>query len=190
MSHNNIYSDDYRQHDASYDQQHPYQAHQSTFERNDYHENPPYDDDSIVQPHHPEIMTADDYRQYPSTEKIVGDEYQTPNTARAQPGRSGLRDNSTSWAAGPPPRSTGILRMWRHDERGKQWLRVNPPDWHKTLYLTCLGWGIAINASYMLLLHHNHCHHDHQYRSRHFTSRSSETDAADKNSMCARPTSR
>ena len=40
------------------------------------------------------------------------------NTQRERPGRSGLA------APGPPPRSTGILRMWRKDERGRQWTRV------------------------------------------------------------------
>lgn len=47
---------------------------------------------------------------------------------REQPGRSNLggigAPMSTFEAFGPPPRSTGILRMWRKDERGKQWTRV------------------------------------------------------------------
>jgi hypothetical protein len=46
-------------------------------------------------------------------------------TERAQKGRQGLQAPPMTWAEmGPPPRSTGILRMWRKDERGKQWSRV------------------------------------------------------------------
>lgn len=46
--------------------------------------------------------------------------------ARPVPGRSGLQQPTSSFAAmGPPPRSTGVLRMWRKDERGKQWTRVS-----------------------------------------------------------------
>ena len=46
-------------------------------------------------------------------------------TQRAQPGRQGLSGAPKSWAEmGPPPRSTGILRMWRKDERGPQWTKV------------------------------------------------------------------
>lgn len=45
---------------------------------------------------------------------------------RERPGRMGLGQPTSSFAAmGPPPRSTGILRMWRKDERGKQWTRVS-----------------------------------------------------------------
>lgn len=61
------------------------------------------------------------YQANPSTEKV----FDPQNTERALPGRSGLRNQATSWAeVGPPPRSTGILRMWRKDERGQQWTRV------------------------------------------------------------------
>jgi hypothetical protein len=46
-------------------------------------------------------------------------------TERVQKGRQGLQAPPMTWAEmGPPPRSTGILRMWRKDERGKQWSRV------------------------------------------------------------------
>lgn len=48
---------------------------------------------------------------------------------RQQPGRAHLggvgAPMSSFEAFGPPPRSTGILRMWRKDERGKQWTRVS-----------------------------------------------------------------
>jgi hypothetical protein len=46
-------------------------------------------------------------------------------TERIVPGRAGLTHPSSFAAVGPPPRSTGILRMWRKDERGKQWFRVS-----------------------------------------------------------------
>ena len=60
-----------------------------------------------------------------SSEKMMNDAY-PENTLRAQPGRQGLRAPPKSWAEmGPPPRSTGILRMWRKDERGPQWFRVS-----------------------------------------------------------------
>lgn len=69
------------------------------------------------------------YQVNPSTEKVIDDYPQ--NTERAQPGRSGIRHGqSKSWAEiGPPPRSTGILRMWRKDERGRQWTRVSTYFW-------------------------------------------------------------
>ena len=61
-----------------------------------------------------------------STEKMVDDGVPL-QTQRAQPGRQGLPNHSKSWAeVGPPPRSTGILRMWRKDERGQQWFKVGP----------------------------------------------------------------
>ena len=79
------------------------------------------------------------YQNYPSTEKVMTDEPYPPNpadegfeanTMRPRPGRSGLDDRAKSWATmGPPPRSTGILRMWRKGERGKQWFRVRESDW-------------------------------------------------------------
>jgi len=63
------------------------------------------------------------YQPNLSTEKVFDDAPQ--DTQRALPGRSGLRNQTKSWAeVGPPPRSTGILRMWRKDERGQQWTRV------------------------------------------------------------------
>ncbi|KAK4688436.1 hypothetical protein P7C73_g1674, partial [Tremellales sp. Uapishka_1] len=44
-------------------------------------------------------------------------------TARQQQGRQGPRPGSSWTEMGPPPRSTGILRMWRKDARGKQWFK-------------------------------------------------------------------
>ncbi len=72
----------------------------------------------------------DYYPQY----NTYGAEKTTPNdvdaglggTERLQPGRAniGQAPISSFAAMGPPPRSTGILRMWRKDERGKQWTKV------------------------------------------------------------------
>lgn len=72
------------------------------------------------------------YNQYGGD---LGPEKTTPNdvdngvggTERLQPGRQniGQAPMSSFAAMGPPPRSTGILRMWRKDERGKQWTRVS-----------------------------------------------------------------
>ena len=76
---------------------------------------------------HPDMPSVHEtgYMPNPSTEKMVDEEEYPQNTQRAQPGRSGLRNQTKSWAdIGPPPRSTGILRMWRKDERGRQWTRV------------------------------------------------------------------
>jgi len=64
-----------------------------------------------------------DYSANQSQEKIL--DQPGYGTERAQPGRSGLNQPMKSYAGmGPPPRSTGILSMWRKDERGKQWFRV------------------------------------------------------------------
>ena len=72
--------------------------------------------------HHEAFVTTNQ-----SSEKMINDSY-PENTLRAQPGRQGIRAPPKSWAEiGPPPRSTGILRMWRKDERGPQWFRVGLP---------------------------------------------------------------
>lgn len=45
---------------------------------------------------------------------------------RQTAGRAGLHQPTSSFAAmGPPPRSTGILREWRKEERGHQWGKVS-----------------------------------------------------------------
>lgn len=66
-----------------------------------------------------------EFQHVPSTEKIIEEGGAEGNlgTERLRKGRAGL-DPSSQWSSGPPPRSTGILRMWRKDERGKQWSRV------------------------------------------------------------------
>ena len=66
------------------------------------------------------------FQANPSTEKVVEDSL---GTERAQKGRQGVAQSSRSWQNGPPPRSTGILRMWRKGERGKQWSRVSKLTW-------------------------------------------------------------
>lgn len=75
------------------------------------------------------------YPQYNSYGDSPGFEKTTPDdvddniggTERERPGRQHLGGPPVSSfaAMGPPPRSTGILRMWRKDERGKQWTRVS-----------------------------------------------------------------
>lgn len=77
----------------------------------------------------------DEYYQYNQYANTPGMEKTTPadvdhdigGTERPQPGRQNLGGPpmSSFAAMGPPPRSTGILRMWRKDERGKQWTRVS-----------------------------------------------------------------
>lgn len=76
------------------------------------------------QTHYPDPSTDTGFQVNPSSEKI-SDAY-PQNTERERKGRAGLHQQTKSWAeVGPPPRSTGILRMWRKDERGKQWSRVS-----------------------------------------------------------------
>jgi len=131
-SYNNNYSDPY----AANPPGGPYGA-----KENEDFSNPPYAHQSSV-----------DYNSYGGTEtqtptsmsstptpKGVGAEKPHPDdldgvnnlgeiggTERERPGRAGLHQPTSSFAAmGPPPRSTGILRMWRKDERGKQWFRVS-----------------------------------------------------------------
>lgn len=120
MAYNNDrYADPYQQHQqqgqgqyASYDQSYP----------SDNHPANPQHDDGYSNHQQPEY--------YPSTDKInVNDQeaYTTPVIERERKGRQNIGGGGgaeKSWANGPPPRSTGILRMWRKDERGKQWTRV------------------------------------------------------------------
>lgn len=61
------------------------------------------------------------YTSNQSTEKMVDE---PGNTERLRKGRQNIPAPQTWAEMGPPPRSTGILRMWRKDERGKQWSRV------------------------------------------------------------------
>ena len=117
MAYNNDrYADPYQQHPtqgqgqyASYDQSYP----SDTYPANPQH------DDTYSAHQQPEY--------YPSTDKInVNEEaYAPPVIERERKGRQNIGGGAEkSWANGPPPRSTGILRMWRKDERGKQWTRV------------------------------------------------------------------
>jgi hypothetical protein len=74
------------------------------------------------QTHHPDPSSDTGFQPNPSMEKMT--EQYPQATERERKGRAGL-NQTKSWAeVGPPPRSTGILRMWRKDERGKQWSRV------------------------------------------------------------------
>lgn len=48
---------------------------------------------------------------------------------RQTAGRAHLQNPTSSFAAmGPPPRSTGVLREWRKEERGRQWGKVSPSN--------------------------------------------------------------
>ncbi|WVR08008.1 hypothetical protein IAU60_005052 [Kwoniella sp. DSM 27419] len=83
-----------------------------------------------------------------STEKLP---HEYEGTERAQPGRSGLRQAPVSVAEmGPPPRSTGILRMWRKDERGKQWSRGGGVRMSLRLCCCCFTIGIILIISVLL----------------------------------------
>ncbi|WVQ74987.1 hypothetical protein IAR50_004595 [Cryptococcus sp. DSM 104548] len=121
MSHSDPYNDPYARHQQQYNanyagdntnyEQRPYRYQ----EENPYGEEPRY-------PTYSSDPTAGEYLNS-STEKVADQAY-PQNTARAQPGRAGMARPTTSFAElGPPPRSTGILRVWRKDERGKQWSR-------------------------------------------------------------------
>jgi hypothetical protein len=126
MSYQPNYSDPYSTHQAPHDQSHsqyPSQSHPS-YPTPDYSsDSNPYDD----APRYPTYAgdpSGLDYGADQSTEKIVNSEGYG-GTERSQPGRSGLNGPMKSFAEmGPPPRSTGILHMWRKDERGQQWFRV------------------------------------------------------------------
>nr|XP_019043544.1 hypothetical protein I302_08123 [Kwoniella bestiolae CBS 10118]OCF22474.1 hypothetical protein I302_08123 [Kwoniella bestiolae CBS 10118] len=134
MSHQygNSYADPYNQQQGYYNngydesQQPPpfqNQGYSYSNDANPYGEEPRY-------PSYPADPSAGDYQPNSSTEKMNDEGQYQESTQRAQPGRSGLRRPPVSIAEmGPPPRSTGILRMWRKDERGKQWSRyVRPPS--------------------------------------------------------------
>nr|XP_018260305.1 uncharacterized protein I303_07223 [Kwoniella dejecticola CBS 10117]OBR82463.1 hypothetical protein I303_07223 [Kwoniella dejecticola CBS 10117] len=135
------YADPYNNRQSGYynndydTQQPPPQAYGYSNDSNPYGEEPRY-------PSYPADPSAGDYQPHSSTEKVT-DEGQYENTQRAQPGRSGLRQPPRSIAEmGPPPRSTGILRMWRKDERGKQWSRGGGV--RMSLRLCCCCFTIAI----------------------------------------------
>ncbi|WWD20304.1 hypothetical protein CI109_104780 [Kwoniella shandongensis] len=137
MSHNyeDPYNDPYNNRQSQYhsgaynDQPPPFQqtnpndAYAYSHDSNPYGEEPRY-------PSYPTDPSGGEYYNNMSTEKMVDETRVEESTERAQPGRQGLRQPPRSIAEmGPPPRSTGILRMWRKDERGKQWSRyVRPPS--------------------------------------------------------------
>jgi hypothetical protein len=128
MSHNAGYPDPYNPVASAYapgEQQLPasYASYASTSFLGENGSSDPYRSSSVFG--NSNDRGSDVFKANPSTEKIL-DEYPATGTERAQPGRQRLNQNPVSWAdIGPPPRSTGIMRMWRIDERGKQWTRVN-----------------------------------------------------------------
>ena len=111
--------------DQAYNSQPPL-PHRDSNASSSYQDDPvPYSEE-LRYPSYPSDPSAGGYQAYPSTEKMKEEGVYGHSTERAQPGRSGLREPTQSFAEmGPPPRSTGILRMWRKDERGKQWFRVS-----------------------------------------------------------------
>jgi hypothetical protein len=132
---NDRYADPYQQHQnqyATYDQ-HPQNTYPNPHsgETPQYSSHNPHDDygyENEQQPHHTQEPVY-----YPSTDKInensaTNEDYSGPVLERERKGRQNIGgggEGGKSWANGPPPRSTGILRMWRKDERGKQWTRVS-----------------------------------------------------------------
>ncbi|ORX37746.1 hypothetical protein BD324DRAFT_650295 [Kockovaella imperatae] len=88
-----------------------------------------------------------------SSEKILdGDSFGEP-VQRAHPGRQGLQSTTKSWAEmGPPPRSTGILRMWRKDERGPQWFRGGGLRSGFRLFFCCLIIALITIVSVVLAI--------------------------------------
>ncbi|WWC95829.1 hypothetical protein V866_002696 [Kwoniella sp. B9012] len=153
MSHQygNTYADPYNQQPQGYyhnndgydeTQQHPppFQNEGYTYsnDSNPYGEEPRY-------PSYPADPSSGDYQPNSSTEKMNDEGQYQENTQRAQPGRSGLRRPPVSIAEmGPPPRSTGILRMWRKDERGKQWSRGGGVRMSLRLCCCCFTIGIIL----------------------------------------------
>jgi len=103
--------------------------HQSQGQYATYDQNYPSDSYPANPQHGDTYSTHQQPEYYPSTDKInVNDQeeaYAPPVIERERKGRQNIGGGAEkSWANGPPPRSTGILRMWRKDERGKQWTRV------------------------------------------------------------------
>ncbi|OCF73204.1 hypothetical protein I204_06434 [Kwoniella mangroviensis CBS 8886] len=159
MSHQygNHYADPYNQQQQGYyhnnngydeTQQHPppFQNEGYTYsnDSNPYGEEPRY-------PSYPADPSAGDYQPNSSTEKMNDEVQYQENTQRAQPGRSGLRRPPVSIAEmGPPPRSTGILRMWRKDERGKQWSRGGGVRMSLRLCCCCFTIGLILVVSILL----------------------------------------
>lgn len=145
---NDRYADPYQQQQnqyANYDQQ-PYGYSNDQPHAVGYgHEAPAYSTPDVHTLSHTTQQQPDEY--YASTDKIHensampagADDYDnytnTVPVERERKGRQGAGASgaSKSWAQGPPPRSTGILRMWRKDERGKQWTRVSTNEFLRGL---------------------------------------------------------
>lgn len=76
-----------------------------------YHDANPYEEE-LQYPSYPTDPSSGDYLNDVNMEKTP-ENVRYESTERAQPGRAGLRRPATSFAGlGPPPRSTGILRVW------------------------------------------------------------------------------
>ena len=132
---NDRYADPYQQQNqyANYDQQ-PYGYSNDAPHQGYSYEAPNYSTQDVHALSHTPSHAQQEPEYYASTDKIhensahpagAAEDNNTVPVERERKGRQGADGNSKSWAQGPPPRSTGILRMWRKDERGKQWTRVS-----------------------------------------------------------------
>lgn len=149
--HDSNYSDPYAQAPAYPAQQQSYPPQQSEYpdysqhNANVYPPNAPYTEENRKSYH--SLGNNAGFHPNESTEKMVEpDQGFIGGTERERPGRQRqMGDVPVSWAGmGPPPRSTGILRMWRKEERGSQWIRVRNgavlPSWSQ---LTLQGNGVS-----------------------------------------------
>ncbi|OCF34489.1 hypothetical protein I317_04917 [Kwoniella heveanensis CBS 569] len=141
---NDSYNDPYNQGQYGHgEQQYGHDSQPPPFTANDYGN--PYGEE----PRYPSYPADPSLG---STEKLPEEaQYENANTQRAQPGRSGLRQPPRSIAEmGPPPRSTGILRMWRKDERGKQWSRGGGVRMSLRMCCCCVTIAIILIVSIIL----------------------------------------
>lgn len=130
MASHDTYQDPYAAHGAhgAQGQYGDYEAHDKTMpnyahQGSDYNSYGP-GDQAPAHLHHPHGLNAE--KPHPDDLDGVNQLGEIGGTERVNPGRAGLHNPTSSFAAmGPPPRSTGVLRMWRKDERGKQWFRVS-----------------------------------------------------------------
>lgn len=110
--HGDPYNDPYSHQQRQYASEASFaDAHANYGQSYAYHDANPYEE-GLQYPSYPTDPSSGEYINDLSTEK-ASENVRYESTERAQPGRSGLRRPATSFAGlGPPPRSTGILRVW------------------------------------------------------------------------------